>query len=158
MRAVCRTACSCYLHWVRDVAANCDVADSPGKWVKRGCLVLGVGCRGTRSLLTRPYGESSRNRPYRGQAFGGATSEEQGEKKHGVCEHGLPTVPGVRNLEKENELWVAEEGETLKTEELEITRSNKSTEGPNELGVQGNKTRGYLVSRSTWANTPVTRG
>ena len=41
--------------------------------------------------------------------FGGATSEEQGEKKHGVREHGLLTVPGVRNLERKmNELWVAE--------------------------------------------------
>ena len=41
---------------------------------------------------------------------GGATSEERGEKKHRVREHGLLTVPGVRNLEKENELWVTEEG------------------------------------------------
>ena len=31
---------------------------------------------------------------------GGAPSEEQGEKKHRVREHGLLTVPGVRNLEK----------------------------------------------------------
>ena len=90
---------------------------------------------------------------------GGATSEERGEKKHRVREHWLLTVPGVRNLGKENELWVTEEGGgTLKTEELEITRSNKSAGGPNELGVQGNKTRGYLVSGSAWANTPVTRG
>ena len=40
---------------------------------------------------------------------------------------------------KENELWVAEEGgETLKTEELEIARSNKSAGGPldgNEKGA-----------------------
>ena len=46
-------------------------------------------------------------------------------------EHGLLTVPGVRNLKKENELWVTEEGGgTVKTEELEITRSNKSAGGP----------------------------
>ena len=78
-------------------------------------------------------------------------------------EHGLLTVPEVRNLEKENELWVTEEREgggerTLKTEELEITRSNESAGGPDELGVQRDKTRGYLVSGSAEANTPVTRG
>ena len=76
-------------------------------------------------------------------------------------EHGLLAVPGVRNLErKRNELWVAEVrgGGTLKTGVLEITRSNESAGGPDELGVQGNQTRGYLVSGSTWANTPVTRG
>ena len=103
-------------------------------------------------------------------------------------EHGLLTVPGVRNLEKENELWVTEEGgETLKTEELEITRSNKSAGGQldrNEKGhiaevrLRGKKTK---PSGSKWGavgpneqrvqgneirgylvsrstNTPVTRG
>ena len=81
-------------------------------------------------------------------------------------EHRLLTVPGVRNLttkKGENELLVAEEryggGEgTLKTGELEISRSNESAGGPDELEVQGDKTRGYPFSGSTWANTPVTRG
>ena len=84
-------------------------------------------------MLTRPYGESSPKTGLAGDSRSvGATSEERGEKKHRVREHGLLTVPGVRNLKrKKNELWVAEEGgKTLKTEELEITRSNKSAGGP----------------------------
>ena len=81
---------------------------------------------------------------------GGATSEERGEKKHRVREHGLLTVPGVRNLKrKKNELWVAEEGvKTLKTEELEITRSNKSAGGP----LDGNK-RGEHVTKGRLQGT-----
>ena len=61
-------------------------------------------------MLTRPYGESSKTGLTGDRRSGGATSEEQGGKKHGVREHGLPTVPGVRNLEKKNELRVTEEG------------------------------------------------
>ena len=65
-------------------------------------------------------------------------------------EHGLLTVLGVRNLGKEKELWVTEEGGTLKTEELEITRSNKSAGGP----LDGNKsgehvTKGRLQGTKT---------
>ena len=98
MRAVCRTECSCYLHRGRGKAASCDIANSPGKRVKSGCLVLGVGCRGTRSLLTSPYVESSRVTGLTGdRRSGDATSEERGEKKHRVRKHGLLTVPGVRN-------------------------------------------------------------
>ena len=45
-------------------------------------------------------GVQSDDRAYRGQAFRGATSEERGEKKHRVRDHGLLAVPGVRNLGK----------------------------------------------------------
>ena len=77
----------------------------------------------------------------------GATSEERGEKRHRVREHVLPTVPGVRNLGKENELWVTEEGgRTLKAEELEITRSNKSAGGPLD---GGDVTEGRLREKKT---------
>ena len=76
-------------------------------------------------------------------------------------EHGLLMVLGVQDYKK-NENNNGSRGEggggTLKTEELEINRSNESAGGPDKLGVQGNKTRGYLVSGSTRANTPVTRG
>ena len=88
--------------------------------MKRGLPGLGVGCRGTRSLLTRPCGESSRETGLTGdRRSGGATSEEQGEKKHEVREHGLPTVPGVRNLKKKRERTLSSRGMggkgTLKT-------------------------------------------
>ena len=68
---------------------------------------------------------------------GGATSEERGEKKHRVREHGLLTVPGVRNLKrkrKERTLGSGGGGGTLKRKELEIARSNKSAGGPNKHG------------------------
>ena len=122
--------------------------------------MLGVGCRGTRSLLTRPYGESSRNRPYRGQAFRGRDKRRAGRKEAQSARTRVTNGLWGAEPQKETNYQVEEvrEGGTLKTEEFEITRSNESAGGPDELGVQGNKTRGYLVSGSTWANTPVTRG
>ena len=76
---------------------------------------------------------------------GGAASEARGEKKHVVREHGLPTVPGVRNLKKRTNCWVAEGEDNLKTKQLDNTGSNKSTVGPNEHGEQRVITRGYMV-------------
>ena len=64
--------------------------------------------------------------------FGSAISEERGEKEHVVCEHGLPTVPWVRNLGRKNELLGSRGRVTLKTKQLEITVSNKSAVGPNQ--------------------------
>ena len=52
---------------------------------------------------------------------GGATSEERGEKKHVVCGHDLPTDPGVRNIERKNELLGIKVGVTMKTKQLEVT-------------------------------------
>ena len=111
-----------------------------------GCLALGVWCRGTRSLLTRPCGESSRETGLTGdRRSGGATSEERGDKKHVVCGHGLHTVPGVRNLERKNELLGSRGIGTLKTKQLEVTGSNKSTVGPSEHGEQRVIIWGFMV-------------
>ena len=52
---------------------------------------------------------------------GGAANEERGEKKHVVRGHGLPTVHGVRNLKRRNELLCSRGRATLKTKQLEIT-------------------------------------
>ena len=112
MRAVCKTTCSCYLHRGREEAGDCEMANHRAKGVKRGCLVLGVGCRRTRSLLTRPYGESSRNRPYRGQAFRGRDKRGAGRKEARSARTRVANGPWSTEPQKkrrENELWVAEE-------------------------------------------------
>ena len=112
--------------------------------------MLGIWRRGTRSLLTRPCVESSRETGLTvDRRSGGATSEERGEKKHVVVGHGLHTVPVVRNLERKNELLGSRGRVTLKTKQLEVTGSNKSTVGPNEHGQQRVITRGYLVLGSS---------
>ena len=93
--------------------------------------------------------------------FWGATSEERGEKKHVVCGHGLPTVPGVRNLERKNELLGSREiwrgRVTLKTKQLEITGSNKGAVGPNQHEERRVITRGYVVLESIVTDAPRTR-
>ena len=63
--------------------------------------------------------------------FGGAISEERGEKEHVVCEHGLPTVPWVRNLGRKNELLGSRGRVTFKTKQLEVTGSKKQSDRTN---------------------------
>ena len=79
----------CVMRRVRVTCTGVAKRQRTAKWRTTGkngekgvCLVLGVGCRGTRSLLTRPNVESSRKTGLTGdRRSGGATSEELGEKK-----------------------------------------------------------------------------
>ena len=83
-----------------------------GKNVKMGL----AGARGRESwdpvVAEPPLLEvHSSDRPYSGQAFRGATSEERCEKKHAVRKQGLQTVHVVRTLRKTELLLRDGEGE-----------------------------------------------
>ena len=104
--------------------------------------MLGVGCRGTRSLLTRPYGESSRNRPYRGQAFRGCDKRGAGRKEAQSARTRVANGPwSTEPRKRERTLGRGGVGGTFKTEELEIARSNKSAGGP----LDGDEKMGHVA-------------
>ena len=107
MRAACETTCSCYLHRGREEAEDCEMTTT-GKRGEKG-FAWARGRVSWDPVVADPpkRGVQSETGLTRDRRSGGATSEECGGKKHRVREHGLPTVPGVRNL-KRNELWVTE--------------------------------------------------
>ena len=120
-------------------------------------------CRGTRSLLTRQYVESSQIPALQRTGVPGARQARSGAKsKHVVRAHGLPTVHRVRHLERKNErLGSREIGRgrvTLKTKQLEITGSNKGAVGPNQHEERRVITRDYVVLESIVTDAPRTRG
>ena len=103
--------------------------------------------------------ESSRETGLTGdRRSGGAASEERGEKKHVVREHGLSTVPCFRNLKKKTTGQKGFRGGAIRKQQgtrnyrvqQECGRTAKEETGSHNPRIRG--------IGSTLADGPVTRG
>ena len=92
------------MHRGREVAENCDVANHREKGEKWHAWGSGSGVVGPGRRSPAHTGSPVETGLTGDRRSGVATSEERGDKKHGVRKHGLPAVPGVGNLERKNEL------------------------------------------------------
>ena len=85
LRVITKRRCVCVTFTGRRCCRDSAVLRATGKWLKMGYPGLRDGCRGTRSLLTRHFEESSLRPALQGTGVPGARQARNGAKGSTKC-------------------------------------------------------------------------